>query len=200
MNLENIHINEGIGTITIIEDKKYGKRRTIIPEKYILSSPTRKSLFNWINKWRPVCEPCTSENALFLTPQGKRFSVRYLGKKLRQHGQKVWPEFHPYIMRHWCATARLVEWNFDYYKVKNWMGHAKIQTTMNYLHIAREYYAQEPSSWLMRAIISRPKREGGESEASASKSKVEKKSDFWLKTLREDGMGPAGFEPATIWL
>ena len=31
MNLENIHISDGRGAITIIEEKKYGKRRIINP-------------------------------------------------------------------------------------------------------------------------------------------------------------------------
>ncbi len=201
MNLENIHISDdGGGSLTIVEEKKHGRRRTIIPEKYILSSPTRKSLKNWITKWRPMAETSSSGNAVFLTPQGKRFSVRYLGKKLRQNGQKVWPEFHPYTMRHWCATARLIEWNFNINRVKYWMGHAKIDTTLNYLHIAQEYYGQDQSNWLKRAIISRPKKSGDESKATAKKSKVGQKKDFWLKSLREVRMGPAGFEPATNWL
>ena len=147
-----------------------------------------------------MAETSSSGNAVFLTPQGKRFSVRYLGKKLRQNGQKVWPEFHPYIMRHWCATARLIEWNFNINRVKYWMGHAKIDTTLNYLHIAQEYYEQDQSNWLKRAIISRPKKSGDESKATAKKSKVGLKKGFWLKYLREFRMGPAGFEPATIWL
>jgi integrase len=195
MDLDNIKIyDNGYGRITLIEDKKHKKRRIINPEKFIMSSPTRKSLSNWINKWRPMVENGNSGNALFLTPQGKRFSVRYLGKKLRQQGKKIWPEFYPYIMRHWCCTARMIEWNFNIDRVRRWAGHKKPDQTMTYLHIAYDRIEQEKdkSSWLKRAIISRPKKSGDESQISATKSKVGKKLDFYLKTLQEARMGPAG--------
>lgn len=108
-----------------------------------MSSPTRKSLSNWTNKWRPIAENENSDDALFLISQGKRFSVRYLGKKLRQHGEKILPGFYPYTMRHWCCTARMIEWNFAIDRVRRWADHKKLDQTMIYLHIAYDRIGKE---------------------------------------------------------
>jgi site-specific recombinase XerC len=108
-----------------------------------MSFPTRKSLSNWTNKWRPIAENENSDDALFLISQGKRFSVRYLGKKLRQHGEKILPGFYPYTMRHWCCTARMIEWNFAIDRVRRWADHKKLDQTMIYLHIAYDRIGKE---------------------------------------------------------
>lgn len=45
------------------------------------------------------------------------------------------PEFVPHMLRHTCAT-RLVVSNVALPKVKEWMGHRNITTTMRYAHLA----------------------------------------------------------------
>jgi len=45
------------------------------------------------------------------------------------------PGWIPYIMRHTCAS-RLVKRGVDIRRVKDWMGHTTIQTTMVYAHLA----------------------------------------------------------------
>ncbi len=60
-------------------------------------------------------------------------------------------------MRHWCAVSRLIEQkvntdNFDVIPVKNWLGHEKIQTTMNYIQYAEQYYKQAPYDWVKRVL------------------------------------------------
>ena len=100
------------------------------------------------------------KNVLFLfliQPNGKSFMVRYLGKKLRDNGKKVWMHYQPYVSRHWCAVSRLIEQkvkidNFDVFPVKNWLGHEKIETTMNYIRHAEQYYKQAPYDWIKRVL------------------------------------------------
>jgi len=169
MTLDNIRINKnGKGMITVIEAKKHGRKRVLVPEKYILSSKVHKSLKNWIEHWRPLVAD-KDEKTLFLTTEGKPFTPRYLGKKLREHGKKVWNKFHPYIMRHWCATARMIEWNYNLNRVSDWLGHSNINTTRKYVHIAQEYYEQDQGSWLKRALKSAIKKVGEESIVSTFK-------------------------------
>ena len=36
--------------------------------------------------------------------------------------------------------------------VKNWLGHEKIQTTMNYIQYADQYYKQAPYNWVNRVL------------------------------------------------
>jgi len=66
-----------------------------------------KSLKNWINHWRSLVAD-KEEQTLFLTGEGKPFTPRYMGKKLRENGKKVWPSYQPYVSRHWCAIALLI--------------------------------------------------------------------------------------------
>ena len=153
LDLADIKIDGKRGSITITETKKHGNKRTLIPERFILVSPNRKSLKNYIEKWRPTVGN-GSETALFLTPEGKRFTADYLRTKLSEHGKKVWKDFHPYTMRHWCATARMIEWEYNIDRVSSWLGHSHLDMTKRYVHMAEEYYKQDQGSWLRRAIRS----------------------------------------------
>jgi len=178
MKLDDVFIDsKGRGTITITETKKHRDKRTILPEKYILSSRSHKSFKNWIDYWRPKVENQYSGNALYLWPNGKPVTVRKLGQKLSQHGKKIWPPFQPYDMRHWCAIARLIETkiqtgNYDIYSVKSWLGHTNVKVTENYVYRAEMYYNQYRESWIQNALRShkiwRGKHKGLRSKASTT--------------------------------
>ena len=43
-------------------------------------------------------------------------------------------DFTPHVCRHTCAS-RLVQGRMDLRRVKDWMGHKSIQTTMRYAHL-----------------------------------------------------------------
>ena len=166
MKTDDVIIDDkGRGSITITETKKRGSERTILPESFILSSSSHKSLKNWIDIWRPKVENQYSKDALYLQPDGKPFTVRHLGHKLSYQGKKIWPSFQPYDMRHWCAIARLIETkietgDFDCFPVKNWLGHDELDTTDNYVHFAEMYYRQYKKSWIHNALRSPKKARG----------------------------------------
>ena len=155
-----VHIdidNKGRGSILITETKKRYSKRIIIPERYILSAPTYKSFKNWIDHWRPRVENQNSRDALYLKPNGKPFTVRFLGKKLRENGTKVWPDFQPYVSRHWCAIALLIRTKletktWDTRRVQKYLGHEKPSTTDTYIEFAEEYYRQVPKDWFLHAL------------------------------------------------
>lgn len=50
-------------------------------------------------------------------------------------GLETDPQFVPHMMRHTCAS-RLVQRGVPLTMVKTWMGHAKIETTLRYAHLA----------------------------------------------------------------
>ena len=158
LTVDDVIINsDGTGCITITETKKQKTKRTVLPRKQILSSRTNKSFKNYLDHWRPKIENQHSKDAFYLQPNGKPFTVRHLGHKLSKYGKQIWPYFHPYDMRHWCAIARLIETkiktgNYDVYQVRNWLGHEKIETTMNYLRYAEQYYKQAPYDWIQRVL------------------------------------------------
>ncbi|MCX6670739.1 MAG: hypothetical protein NTX92_02310, partial [Euryarchaeota archaeon] len=66
------------------------------------------------------------DDYLYLQPSRKPFTSAYLGKQLRETGQQVYEHYTPYISRHWCAVARLIQTkiktgHYDCYVVKNWL-------------------------------------------------------------------------------
>ena len=58
----------------------------------------------------------------------------------------------PYVSRHWCAVARLLDWDLKVIRVRDFLGHVEIQTTMGYLKTANMYYDNKEKSWLKRAV------------------------------------------------
>ena len=164
MSINDIDIDsKGRGSIIITETKKRNSKRIIIPERYILSAPTSKSFKNWIDHWRPRVENQHSGDALYLQPNGRPFTVRYLGKKLSQNGKKVWPSYQPYVSRHWCAISLLIRTKrecktWDTRRVQRYLGHDKPSTTDTYIEFAEEYYRQEPKDWFLHALRKQKKK------------------------------------------
>ena len=158
MTVDDVLIDSsGRGCITITETKKHRQKRTILPEKSILSSRVHKSFKNWIDIWRPKVENQYSGNALYLQPSGKPFVINHFRRKLSCFGKKIWQPFQPYDMRHWCAIARLIKTKrdtryFDVLTVRNWLGHTDIKTTQNYINYADMYYNQASVDWIAHAI------------------------------------------------
>jgi len=149
--------SSGRGCITITETKKHRQKRTILPEKSILSSRVHKSFKNWLDVWRPRVENQYSGDSLYLQASGKPFIIAHFRNKLSKFGKKIWKPFQPYDMRHWCAIARLIKTKrengtFDVLTVRNWLGHTDIKTTQNYIHHADMYYNQAPIDWISNAI------------------------------------------------
>ena len=138
LNLEDIIINkDGTGYIIIHEQKKRGKKRIIIPfNKSVLSSPVFKTPKNYIDNWRHKVENSKSRNALFLQPNGKRVTPKYLRDHITPIGKKIAGNyFHLYTMRHTYATY-LYEYTGDIKFVSKMLGHTKITNTSKYIHTA----------------------------------------------------------------
>lgn len=164
MSVNDITIDkDGTGSIVITETKKHRSRRTIVPEKYILSSQSHKSFKNWLDKWRPQVENQYSGDKLYLWPNGKPVTSTHLRLKLSEHGKKIWPSFKPYDTRHWCAVSRLIETKvisgiFEPYTVKNWLGHSDLRVTEAYIQHADQYFRSCPHSWIHHALRSHKHR------------------------------------------
>ena len=164
MTAKDIDIDDkGRGSIIITETKKRSSKRIIIPERYILSASNHKSFKNYIDHWRPKVENQYSGDALYLQPNGKPFTRRYLGKKLSQNGKKVWSKYQPYVSRHWCAIALLIRTKienktWDTRRVQKYLGHERPSTTDTYIEFAEEYYRQETKDWFINALKKKNKK------------------------------------------
>jgi len=160
LNVNDVYLDETDNyLITITEPKKHGNRRKLKLENKIAVSKTRKSFKNYIDTIRPHFAK-KRESALLVDPQtGKRWKTEdQLRYHLNYYATQVWKNYHPYTMRHWCATARCVEWKNDYrvlLRVKDWLGHTSIGTTEKYIDLA-SFYDNNKGSWISRALKTLP--------------------------------------------
>jgi len=161
-----------LGEIIITEPKKHYSTRPVDP-KEIMTNSRRKSFKNLIDAWRPKVANQYSDDYLYLRSDGKPFtkeSLRmFLNRKAAPKIKQVFPEYHNYIARDFCAIARLIRTkiqygSFDEFEVKEWLGHTKIQTTMNYIKDAKRYYSKAPYDWIHRVLKTTPKSSGENTE------------------------------------
>ena len=105
--------------------------------------------------------------------------------------KRVFPEYHNYIARDFCAISRLIRTklesnHFDVYEVKEWLGHTKIQTTIGYIKDAKHYFHLAPYDWINRVLKA---------------SKCEENTELTIrrnqKKLKIDAFDPNPFEKDT---
>jgi len=140
------------GYVIITESKKNQQPRQVFPETDMMTNLRRKSMKNWIDHWRLKVENQYSGDYLYLQANGKPFTKNYLRKFLCKQVKPVWKYYHPYIMRHWCAIARLIKSKvdtkkWDIWDVKEWLGHDKVATTEDYVRYAKQYYRNASYDW-----------------------------------------------------
>jgi integrase len=97
----------------------------------------------------------------------------YLNRHASPLIKTVFPEYHNYIARDFCAISRLIRTkleskHFDVYEVKEWLGHTQIQTTMTYIKDTKDYFKLAPFDWINHTLRAK-------SEESAKKSIKPKK-------------------------
>lgn len=145
------------GFIKITETKKHHNTRNFSPDKAMLIGKTRKSFKNYYDYQRTKVECSKSGNAFYLTSTGLPFTPRHLGHILSETGKLIFPEFQPYVSRHWFAIADLIRTKietgtFEPHTVMTHLGHDKITTTYTYLDDAEVYYRKYPFDWFKRTL------------------------------------------------
>ena len=150
MTVDDVKLDEGL--MIIKEPKKYDSTRIIVPNKALMKGKTRKSFKNWIDVWRPKVENQHSGNALYLQPDGYPLQIQRFRMFMTRKVRSVFPKYQPYVSRHWCAIAKLINTKletkrFDIYDVGDWLGHTKIETTMTYVRDAKQYMRKAPFDW-----------------------------------------------------
>jgi len=130
--------------------------------RYIDITEIIKPITDWLEKWRPKVENQYSQDALYLHFDGRPFGTKeqlrrffydYAYPKIKH----IFPGYYNYLTRHWNAIAKLIKTkvetnHYDVYEVKEWLGHTKIETTMNYVQQAKLYYKKHPYDWIKRAL------------------------------------------------
>ncbi len=158
------------GTVIIREPKKRDGngpppvRRLYVEPEWMLTAPTRPSIANYL-KWRDKVDPNREQDALFLRANGTPFpspgSIRmFLNRKVEASGIEWADKFHPYLGRHWCANARLIEWSHDYGRVADWLGHESVEMLRSeYEHDARILEKVHGRNWIARMALRNASRD-----------------------------------------
>lgn len=81
----------------------------------------------------------------------------HLGHKLSVTRKMVYSGFPPYMAKPWCAIAKLIEskiltGHFNYYDVNRFAGHKNIQTTIDYVDPAKQYFRANTVNWYSHAL------------------------------------------------
>ena len=189
-------------TIRIVEPKKLGNTRILRLEGSIAVSKTRKSFKNYIDTIRPRFAERSEETLLINPVTGRRWTEDQLRHNLlTPYGIEVWPRFWPYVMRHWAATARCIEWKKDttvLYRVKYWMGHVKLDQTLRYLDLAK-LYDQGKGSWLSRALKQHKIDAGGMCDLPG-KERISEKNPTFVPFTPGANDGPGGIRTRDLQL
>jgi integrase/recombinase XerC len=130
MNLDHCDFSES--SVRVLG--KGGKER-IVPlgkssvEALHLYLPARRSLLVKAKQGDP--------DALWLSRNGKRLSVRQVQNIVRRHGTNGAGrgDLHPHAMRHTCAT-HLLDAGADLRSIQELLGHSSLSTTQRYTHVS----------------------------------------------------------------
>ncbi len=190
LNVENIIVNDdGSGYIWINEKKKGAIERQYVPfDRKVLSSKVFRSPLNYIRTWRPKVENNHSENALFLQPNGKRVTGKYIRDHISNNGKKIVGDerFKLYTLRHTFATY-YYDWTKDIKKVAWRLGHERTDSVDYYIGICDDLRTQlnRKSNLFDQAL--RQFNSGGKRE----KRDCESKKAQYQRVSPVDEYGPA---------
>ncbi len=101
-----------------------------------------KALQNWLTSRHELCQAET-DNALFISKQGKRLSARSIQARMTHWGkqQGLAGRLHPHKLRHSFAT-HVLESSGDIRAVQEMLGHANLATTQIYTHLDFQHLAK----------------------------------------------------------
>lgn len=192
VHISDISFDENF--IVIREPKKSGTRRQVYVEPSIVNGKTRMSLKNYVDHVRSKLVSQYSSDYLFITPmEGKPFTRSYLRNLLSRMGKMVYPEFQPYVMRHWFGISMLIDSWLSHHpdplrRVQKYMGHEERSTTEGYITQAEELFRQYPYNW-RKWVLKHPNVGMGE---NPPKSKQRQKTSVSNGKYGESKNGSAG--------
>ncbi|AIX75208.1 MAG: tyrosine recombinase XerC [Mixta calida] len=105
--------------------------------------PIGRTAVEWVRKWLTLRDIYAPESdALFVSKEGKRISVRNVQKRFAEWGVKqgVSSHVHPHKLRHSFAT-HMLESSGDLRAVQELLGHANLSTTQIYTHLDFQHLA-----------------------------------------------------------
>jgi len=131
LRIKNLYLDEGY-----IKVFGKGSKERIIP----VGSYAVAALNAYLNSARHSLSKPTSDDSLFITARGKRFTRQAINKMLYEYSVKIGlgRKLKPHSLRHTFAT-HLINNGADLRAVQEMLGHSDISTTQIYTHIDIKY-------------------------------------------------------------
>lgn len=128
--------DDGLLSVRVVSGK--GRKDRLVPA----GEKAKQALSDYLPVRRQLCHPRTGffdENALFLSPRGKRLGVRDVRRILLRRAQATGvPAVHPHALRHSYAT-HLLGSGADLRSIQQLLGHSNLSTTARYAHVDLQY-------------------------------------------------------------
>jgi site-specific recombinase XerD len=135
----NEGVNLDIHDILFDKNLVYVRKGKNYKERYVpMSAGVKEDLQNYIDFVRPVLIK-TGAKALFLNQYGKRLGSNSMADRLQNLKEKaeINKEAGLHALRHSIAT-HLLQSGMELEKIKRFLGHASLESTQIYTHIAYE--------------------------------------------------------------
>jgi len=131
-NINDLDLKDGTISVT-----GKGNKTRIVP----VGRMARDAIKIWYDKRSLIGNE--NESALFISPKGKRLSVRTIQHRMAQWGvrQGLDSRLHPHKLRHSFAS-HILESSSNLRAVQELLGHADISTTQIYTHLDFQHLAQ----------------------------------------------------------
>jgi integrase/recombinase XerD len=129
LDLSDVNLGQGV---LFIRDGK-GKRDRVVP----LLGRAADALDTYLRDARPALMKDPRERALFLTRHGTRLRKKVIQYLVRMNARKaeIPKPLSPHQLRHACAT-HLLKGGADVRHVQKLLGHASLDSTAIYTHVA----------------------------------------------------------------
>lgn len=117
-----------------------GKKERIVP----LGEPAAQALLAYLQVRAELeRDQVDHEQALFLSPRGRRLGVRRVQEMVAQLGASAVgrTDIHPHLLRHACAT-HMLEGGADLRAIQDMLGHETVATTERYTHLSVQELAK----------------------------------------------------------
>lgn len=130
-NLKTAHLNLEAGILRVTGK---GDKQRVVP----VGKAAKKSVDAYLRRARAQWVKSASEDALFVSRLGKKFSRQSVWGILKKYAKEagIRKKIYPHILRHSFAT-HLLEGGADLRVVQELLGHSDIATTQIYTHVEK---------------------------------------------------------------